>query len=91
MKTTLSIAVLAITSASLSAVSLAAQIPMSDFVRTYSYASHTRGFFFQAPVNFIVTGLQVPDETNAGVQSVAIYRTSADPTTLPLSVSPRRW
>jgi hypothetical protein len=60
---------------------LAAQIPVSDFTSTYSYPSHTRGFFFQAPVAFTVIALQVPDETNAGLQNVALYRTPANPTT----------
>jgi hypothetical protein len=39
------------------------------------------------PVNFLVVALQVPDETNVGIQNVALYRTSADPTTLP-SITP---
>ncbi len=56
-----------------------AQIPMSKYVRTFSSSGATRGYFFLAPVDFTVTGLQVPDETNKGSYVVAIYKLKAAP------------
>jgi hypothetical protein len=67
-------------------VAAAAQLPMTEFVRTYSYA-HTRGFYFQAPIDFTVYALQVPDETAQGQYHVALYRSATDPTSM-VSVTP---
>ncbi|MDP6928288.1 MAG: hypothetical protein QF412_01175 [Planctomycetota bacterium] len=44
------------------AADLAAQIPMCDFTRTYT-ANRVRGYYFQCPSDFVVTHLQVPDES----------------------------
>lgn len=60
------------------ATGLAAQLPLPPFSSTYSQPQ-TRGYFFQAPVDFEVTGAQVPDETNKGNQVVAFYRMTAAP------------
>ncbi|MCA8957096.1 MAG: hypothetical protein KDC87_13550 [Planctomycetes bacterium] len=61
------------------AASASAQIPMSKFARTFS-SSLTRGFYFQAPTNLVLTHAQVPDESNYGKQIIAIYKlTSAPP------------
>lgn len=61
-----------------------AQIALPKYASTYSYSGHTRGFYFQAPANFVVTHLQVPDEKNHGKQMAALYRlTAAPPTTIP--------
>jgi len=57
---------------------VAAQLPLPNFGSTYS-GSGTRGYFFQAPIDFEVTGAQVPDETNKGTQMVAFYRMTAAP------------
>jgi len=55
-------------------------IPIPAFSRTFSSASLTRGFFFQAPVDFTVIGLRVPDESKHGKQNVALFNhTSAPP------------
>ncbi len=57
-----------------------AQMPLPAFTNTYSNAGHTRGFYFQAPVGFTITGLKVPDETNHGLQNVAVYKLAGQPT-----------
>ncbi len=54
-------------------------IPIPAFARTYSYSGHTRGFYCQAPAGFTVVGLRVPDETNHGLQNVALYKLTAKP------------
>ena len=48
------------------------QIPLPPFASTYSYATHTRGMYFVAPVDFIITSVEVPDESKHGLQNVAI-------------------
>ncbi len=54
-------------------------IPISKFVRTFSSASSTRGFYFQAPVAFTIVGLRVPDEAKFGKQNVAVYLMNSKP------------
>jgi hypothetical protein len=56
-----------------------AQLPLSNYTSTFSSTTATRGYFFQAPTMFVVTGLQVPDEMNVGSQVVALYKMSAAP------------
>lgn len=55
------------------------QMPLPAFTNTYTYATHTRGFFFQAPTTFLITGLKVPDETMHGIQNVEVLRLSGPP------------
>jgi PKD repeat protein len=54
-------------------------IPQPVFASTFSSAAATRGYWFQAPTRFSITSLQVPDETNNGLQNVALYRLAAAP------------
>ena len=42
-----------------------------------------RGFFFQAPSSFLITGIRVPDESQQGVQSVEIDRIECFPPPFP--------
>lgn len=57
------------------------QIPLPSFTSTFSSASQTRGFYFQAPAGsaFAISGLRVPDETRHGLQAVEVVRLSGDP------------
>jgi len=55
-------------------------IPLPAFNSTFSSASLTRGFYVQAPVDFTVVGLRVPDESKHGKQNVVLFNhTSAPP------------
>jgi len=54
-------------------------IPLPAYSNSFSISSATRGFYFQTPVDFIITGLRVPDEKNHGKQNVAVYRPAAKP------------
>lgn len=53
------------------------EIALSPYTRTYSNGTHTRGYWFTAPTDFTITGLQVPDEQNHGQQSVEVVRFNA--------------
>lgn len=57
-------------------------MPMPAFTNTYTF-TYTRGFYFQAPVDFTITALLVPDEAKNGTQNVAVYRRTAAPAALP--------
>jgi hypothetical protein len=46
-----------------------------------TYSGEVRGFWFQAPAAFIITGLQVPTDANSGSQSIALLRFTAIPPT----------
>ena len=53
-------------------------IPLPAFNRTYS-STMTRGFYCQAPVDFTVVGLRVPDESKNGTQNVCLYTNPTAP------------
>ena len=53
-------------------------IPLPAFSNTYS-ATMTRGFYCQAPLDFTVVGLRVPDESKHGKQNVCLYKNASAP------------
>ncbi len=61
-------------------------IPVPRHRYTYSN-KFTRGFFFQAPTAFTITGLQVPDTKNFGKQNVAVYKMKGKPPAYPSTAS----
>jgi hypothetical protein len=75
--------VLAVTGSALAQV----QMPLPAFASTYSDASGTRGFYFQTPIAFTITGLRVPDESNAGVQCVSVTVTPVAPPAYPATAT----
>ena len=53
-----------------------AQLAIPGFTTTET-GSTSVGFYFQAPADFEITGLRVPDESGQGKQSVAVVRQGA--------------
>ncbi|MFK7742955.1 MAG: S8 family serine peptidase [Planctomycetota bacterium] len=51
--------------------------PIPAFNNTFTSASLTRGMWFTAPQDFVITGLQVPDESGHGRQNVEVVRFNA--------------
>jgi len=47
---------------------------IGNFGSTFSSGSLTRGYWFEAPRDFNICGLRVPDESGAGVQNVEVVR-----------------
>jgi PKD repeat protein len=54
-------------------------IDPGPFNRTYQSSSGTRGFYFQAPTTFVVTGFQVPNEASQPQQAVNFFTSSTMP------------
>ncbi len=67
----------------LCAGTVGAQMPLPAFGSTFTSASLTRGLWFQTPVGFTITGLRVPDESNHGLQNVAVYQLAGQPPAYP--------
>jgi hypothetical protein len=59
-------------------VSAQTMMPLPAFGSSYSGAM-VRGYYFQAPVNFIVVGLRVPTDVGTGNQSIQFVRFTAGP------------
>ncbi|NOX91311.1 MAG: S8 family serine peptidase [Gammaproteobacteria bacterium] len=65
------------------------EIALPTHSYTYSSSIHTRGYWFTAPTNFTLTGLQVPDEAGHGMQNIEVvkYNAGTTPTTYPTTSS----
>jgi hypothetical protein len=64
----------------------ATQMPLPAFNSTFTN-SNTRGFWFEAPVDFRITGLRVPDEAGHGLQNVEVFKLAGPPPEFPGSAS----
>lgn len=49
-----------------------AQIPLPSFGNTFTAAGLSRGFWFQAPTTFVITGLSVPNEAGQAFQAIEV-------------------
>ncbi len=56
-----------------------AQVPIPAFARTFTSATLTRGLLFQAPGDFRIVAVQVPDESAFGTQHFAVYNMATQP------------
>jgi hypothetical protein len=70
-----------------SLASTQAMMPLPAFSNTFSSSGYTRGFFFQAPIDFTIVGLRVPDEAKHGLQNVAVYRMAGQPPAYPTTTT----
>ena len=48
------------------------ELPLPTQSSTYS--TNVRGYYFIAPIDFVITGLRVPTEANSGAQNIAVTR-----------------
>jgi hypothetical protein len=69
-----------------SAVAQAPQIPLPSFGNTFT-SSLTRGFWFQAPVNMVISGLEVPNEASQPNQVVEVIDLGAAPPAYPGTIT----
>jgi len=58
-------------------------MPIPDYGRTYSASAVTRGFYFEAPRDFTVVGLRVPNEKHVLQAGMAVYVMSTRPPAWP--------
>jgi hypothetical protein len=53
------------------------QIPLP--AQTGTFSGNSRGYWFTAPTNFVITAVQVPTEASSGNQNIAVLRLTAAP------------
>ncbi len=56
----------------------ASLMPLPPFNTTYS-STYTRGLWFTAPTDFVITGLRVPNENGQSIQNLEVVRFTAGP------------
>jgi hypothetical protein len=62
------------------------QMPLPS--QSYSFTfDETDGFWFQAPIDFTITGLQVPADADTGNQSIAVVRLDSVPPRYPMTTN----
>ncbi len=68
---------------------LAGQTPLGipEYTNTLSASNLSRGFYFEAPIDFVITGVRVPDEAHQGVQAVEVWLMNAAPPDYPITTS----
>ena len=64
-----------------SVASAAVQMPLPS--HNGNFTGSTRGYWFVAPNNFVITGVQVPTVAGAAAQSIAVLRFAAAPAIFP--------
>ncbi|MEX2595309.1 MAG: hypothetical protein WEC59_00155 [Salibacteraceae bacterium] len=62
-----------------SGLGLVAQTLMPIPPQSTSYTGNTRGFWFEAPVDFMMTGVRVPTDASTDDQSIAVVRFNSGP------------
>lgn len=58
-------------------------IPMGLPVQSTTYSPQCRGYWFQAPTCFTITGLEVPTDASTGAQNIAVIRFDTVPPLFP--------
>jgi hypothetical protein len=71
----------------LSAATAQTMMPLPPFSSTYSSSTTSRGLWFQAPIDFVVTGLNVPNESGESVQNVEFFLMASAPPAYPTTAS----
>jgi len=54
-------------------------LDLPPYVSTFSSSTRTRGYFFQAPIDFQIVGLNVPNEANEALQNVEVFIMDSQP------------
>lgn len=62
------------------------QMPMP--AQTTTFSGNVRGYWFTAPTNFVIVGVEVPTEASSGTQNVAVLRFLPAPTVPPTPPGP---
>lgn len=55
------------------------RLDLPPYVSTFSSSIRTRGYFFQAPIDFQIVGLNVPNEANEALQNVEVFIMDSQP------------